>query len=236
MIIGIDGAINLMPLREQVYLRLKDQITRGLLHTGEFLDLRRLEEDMGTSRTPLRDALIQLESEGFVSILPRRGVRVNGLTLDDIRHLYEMIGALEGVTVGSVFDRLGRRHLRKMRSLNDRMREAIDADRFDEYYDLNLDFHDVFLGLSDNARLVRTVEIFKARLYDFPRRDRFVKEWEVRSTGEHADFVDLLERGDSRGAADFMRDVHWSFAVQEPYVREYYFAGRDDDDSPAAER
>jgi DNA-binding GntR family transcriptional regulator len=153
-------------------------------------------------------------------------VLVNELTLDDIRHLYEMIGALEGVAVRSVFDRITRRHLSIMRSLNNRMRVAIEKDRFDRYYDLNLAFHDVFLGLSDNARLSRTVETFKARLYDFPRREHFVKEWEVRSTGEHAAFVDLLEAGDARAAADHMRDVHWSFEVQEPYVRRYYFARR----------
>lgn len=219
-----ETTLDLRPLREQVYLRLKDWISRGLLHTGEYLDLGKLGEEMGISRTPLRDALIQLETEGFVSILPRRGVLVNDLTLDDIRHLYEMIGALEGVAVYSVFDRLTARHLDRMVSLNERMLEAIENDRFDRYYDLNLAFHDVFLGLSDNARLSRTVETFKARLYDFPRREHFVKEWEVRSTGEHAGFVDLLKKGDARGAADHMRDVHWSFEVQEPYIRRYYFA------------
>ncbi len=223
-ITGVNSTVNVKPLREQVYLYLKGRIALGDLHPGEYLDLKALGEDLGISKTPLRDALIQLETEGFVSILPRRGIVVNDLSLDEIRHLYEMIGALEGVAVRSVFPRLTPRHIQRMRSLNDRMREAIEADRFDTYYNLNLDFHDVVLSLTDNERLVRAVEIFKARLYDFPRREHFVKEWEIRSTGEHAAFVDLLEAGDARGAADFMRDVHWSFQVQEEYVRKYYFA------------
>ena len=68
---------------------------------------------------------------------------------------------------------------------------------------------------------------FKHRLYDFPRRTLLIKEWELASTEEHAAFVDLLEHGDARGAADYLRDVHWSFTVQERFVRQYYFAGRD---------
>jgi DNA-binding GntR family transcriptional regulator len=235
-ITGVNPPVNIKPLREQVYLYLKGRIALGDLHPGEYLDLKALGSDLGISKTPLRDALIQLDAEGFVSILPRRGILVNELTLNEIRHLYEMIGALEGVTVLGVHSRLTTRHLERMRSLNTGMREALDRDRFDTYYDLNLDFHNVVLDLSDNGRLVRSVEIFKARLYDFPRREHFVKEWEVRSTGEHAAFVDLLEKGDARGAADFMRDVHWSFQVQEEYVRRYYFARQQRGGTGGAER
>jgi DNA-binding GntR family transcriptional regulator len=223
---GPRADLNLKSLRAQVYDYLKGAITRGEIHSGEFLDLNRIGEDLGISRTPLRDALIQLETEGFVSTLPRRGVKVNALTLAEIRHLYEMIGALEGVVVMEVQARLGREQLRQMRSLNAGMRRAIRAGDFDTYYDLNLSFHNVFLDLSDNERLLRTVNIFKQRLYDFPRRESFVKEWEMASTGEHAEFLHRLEKEDIRGAADYMRDVHWSFSVQERYVRRYYFANR----------
>ena len=186
---------------------------------------------MGISKTPLRDALILLETEGFVSILPRRGVVVNGLSIEEIRHLYQLIGALEGAAVVAVGDRMAAADLRRMRALNDRMLKAIRGDDFATYYDLNLEFHDVALSLCDNERLVATVQRFKERLYDFPRREHFVKEWEIASTGEHAAFVERLERGDVRAAADFLRDVHWSFEVQEPFVRRYYFAREADRDS-----
>ena len=108
------GALQLQSLREQVYEYLRDAINRGDLHPGSFLDQRRLSESLGISKTPLRDALIQLETEGFVSILPRRGVVVNELTLDDIRHIYEIVGALEGVALVSVADRLGDAELERM--------------------------------------------------------------------------------------------------------------------------
>lgn len=225
-----NGILQLRSLREQVYEYLRDAINRGELHAGSFLDQNQLSASLGISKTPLRDALIQLESEGFVSILPRRGVVVNELTLDDIRHLYEIIGALEGVAVVAVAPKLDGSRLETMRTLNGEMIEAVEAGDFDTYYARNLEFHDEFLGLSDNTALLRTVENLKHRLYDFPRRGSFVAAWERASTGEHVAFLDLLEQGDARGAADYLRDVHWSFAVQRPFILRYYFP-----DEPAPE-
>jgi len=219
--------LNQKSLREQVYEYLRRAINRGELDTERFIDQNRISAELGISRQPLRDALIQLEAEGFVTILPRRGVRVQRLGLDDIRHLYETIGALEGAALLSVQARLNGGDFEHMRDLNRGMLAAIDADDFDTYYDLNLRFHDVFLELSDNRSLVRTVNVHKQRLYDFPRAAGFVPEWERASIGEHARLVGLLEAGDARGAADLLRDVHWSFEVQRPHIVRYYFPGGD---------
>lgn len=217
------ATVTLTSLREQVYLRLRTAINRGELAPGAHIDQNRISRELGISRQPLRDALIQLEAEGFVRILPRRGVVVRHLTLEDIRHLYEIIGALEGAAVVAVGARLDLAELTAMRALNADMVRAIDDGDFDRYYSLNLRFHDAFLDLSDNADLVRTARICKQRLYDFPRVAGFVPEWELRSTEEHAELVDLLEQGSVRSAGDYLRDVHWSFDVQHRFVLQYYF-------------
>jgi len=221
------GILQLRSLREQVYEYLRDVINRGELDAGSFLDQKQLSESLGISKTPLRDALIQLEIEGFVSILPRRGVVVNRLTLEDVRYLYEIIGALEGAAVMSVGDRLEATHHEEMRSLNSQMVQAVEAGDFNRYYARNLAFHEVFLDLSQNTSLIRMVENAKHRLYDFPRRRDFLPEWELASTGEHTAFLDLLEGRDVRGAADYLRDVHWSFEVQQRFIHQYYFPDTD---------
>ena len=100
---------------------------------------------------------------------------------------------------------------------------AIDDGDFNTYYSLNLAFHNVFLDLSDNEALVRAVEVSKQRLYDFPRAKDFVPDWELASTGEHVEFVDYLERGEQQAGADYLRDVHWSFEIQQPFIMRYYF-------------
>lgn len=102
------------------------------------------------------------------------------------------------------------------------MTNALAADDFDDYYSANLAFHDVYLELSDNRKLIDTVHTLKERLYDFPRRSTYVKEWERDSMAEHTEICSRLREGDFKGAAAYIRDVHWSFEVQERYIRAYY--------------
>jgi len=213
-------------LREQVYDFLRAEMARGGLQPGGFLDLTELAARLGVSRTPLREALLHLESQGFVTVLPRRGFRLNALTLDDIRHFYEIIGALEAAALRSVGPSLGPPDFARMRRLDAAMADAVAARDFDRYYDANLAFHDVYLRRSDNARLVSQVHLLKQRLYDWPRRESMVQAWEQHSVVEHEDFLALLERGAIGEAAAHLQNVHWSFAVQEPFVQAYYFASR----------
>jgi len=214
--------LRLKSLRELVYEHLHQEINSGDLEPGSFIDQKELAADLGISRQPLRDALIQLEIEGFVTVIPRRGVEVRRLTLEDIRHLYQVIGALESFVLMRSTARVHEDEAREMRKLNEAMVEAIEVGDFDTYYDLNLAFHDVFLNTSDNPLLLRTVRICKQRLYDFPRERRFHKEWEITSAGEHTRIVDLIARSRHDEAASYLRDVHWSFDVQRPYIRAYY--------------
>lgn len=209
-------------LREQVYEHLRASIESGALVPGTFLDQNRISAELGISRMPLRDALIQLDLEGFVEILPRRGVRVRRLTLDDVRHLYEIIGALEGAALLSATGGFDEGDLDLMHALNDEMSSALEDGDFDAYYSRNVEFHRVFLSWSDNPELRRTVRICRRRLYDFPREKSFVPEWEARSIQEHAELLELLIAGKIRESADFLRDVHWSFEVQKPFLLRYH--------------
>ncbi len=229
--VSVPSPLVLKSLREQVYDHLRHLLSRGEIQPGSFINQDELAARLGVSRTPLRDALLQLEAEGFVAILPRRGVRVEALTVEDVRHIYEVVGALEGAAVLAAFPSLGANERATLRRLNGEMEDALGADDFDRYYEANLAFHDVFLDRCGNEQLVRIVRRLKQRLYDWPRRRGFVKEWELASLEEHAAFARLVAKGDATGAADHLRDVHWSFAVQEPYIRRYYLG-----DPPAKER
>ena len=111
-----------------------------------------------------------------------------------------------------------------MDQLNREMVRALDASDFARFYDANLAFHDTYLNLSDNTEMVRQIHLLKQRLYDFPRLRGFVPEWERASVEEHRSIVRCLAGGDVGGAADLLRDVHWSFSYQEHFVRSYYHA------------
>jgi len=214
--------LNIKSLKEQVYEYLREQMRRGDIMPGSAIDMEETSKKLGVSKTPLRDALLQLEMEEFVTILPRRMVVVNTLTKDDIRNYYEIIGSLESMAMLKAFERLKTSDIEAMQKLNAGMKEAIAANDFDLYYERNLAFHNTFLNLCGNDSLVRLVNNLKKRLYDFPRPQEFVKEWEESSILEHQALIDLLGKGRGQDAANHVRDVHWSFKVQEGFVGKYY--------------
>ncbi len=214
--------LNLASLKDQVYEYLRQQMKIGNLKPGSIIDMNATSEKLGVSKTPLRDALIRLEMEGFVSILPRRGVVVNVLTVQDIKEFYQILGALESTAIIKAASKMGEKVIDKMKRLNEVMDEAIAKDNFDSYYERNVKFHDIYLDLAGNKTLKNLAHVLKKRLYDFPRREGYVKQWEKTSIEEHWQFLDLLEKQEFKKAAEFIRNIHWSFAVQEKFIREYY--------------
>ena len=66
------------------------------------------------------------------------------------------------------------------------------------------------------------VNTLKKRLYDFPRQEGFVKQWEVTSIDEHRELVELIEKGKKEQASNYMRDIHWSYKVQKKFLKKYY--------------
>jgi len=214
--------LNIKSLKEQVYEYLREQMRVGEILPGSVIDMEETSKKLGVSKTPLRDALLLLEMEGFVSILPRRKVIVNSLSLQDIKNYYEIIGALESEALLLALDNLKEPDVQYMEELNAAMKDAIDRDNFDLYYEKNLNFHNVFLDRSGNENLKKIVNTLKKRLYDFPRQKGFVKEWEQASIGEHAELVRLIQQRNAEQAVDFIRDVHWSFRVQKKFIDLYY--------------
>jgi DNA-binding GntR family transcriptional regulator len=213
--------LNVTSLREQVYDFLRKEMHQGRLPQGTTIDLNKIAKELGISRTPLRDALIRLETEGFVETLPRRGIRVATLRMKDIKNIYEIIGYIEGGIILDCFQDIGPRHVEEMRELNDRIRQALRDDDFDTYYRLNLKFHGVYVDLSDNDQAKFHLIIMKQRLYDFPRRS-YIKEWELSNCDEHDLFIEAVAAGDRHRAASVMRGIHWSFKVQEQSIRRFY--------------
>lgn len=209
-------------LREQIYDYLRGEMNSGGMQPGAFLDLNAMAENLGISRTPLRDAMLQLEVEGFVEILPRRGFRLKPLSLDEIRNIYQIVGALESAVLAGAESRLAGAHLSAMKAENEAMGHAIQADDFDAFFNHNLAFHNEYMRTSDNPRLIALLESLKQRLYDWPRRKAFMQTWEEGAIEEHAHLVKLLEDEKFGAAASYVRDVLWSFEAQRDFIRLYY--------------
>jgi DNA-binding GntR family transcriptional regulator len=221
------GAANLMPpiatqnswsLRKEIFTYLSNQIECGALTPGSLINVRKLTEELNVSRTPLREALAQLEIQGLVSILPQRGVRINVLTYEDLLNLFEIIGTLESQVVFTVFDQITDKKIDQMKRFNRAMEQAIDKGKNRNFHETNIRFHKVFLDLSGNHELTNYVSGLKLRLFGFALksyRDRFKRA----IIAEHDVFIALLKEGDRKSAADYLKDVHWKFNYPDNFIR-----------------
>ena len=191
----------------EVYEYLRKELKEEKLNPGMFVSINQVIKQLGISRTPLRDALLQLQTEGFVTFLPQRGIRINELTQQDIEDMYEMLGALDSRILLSVFNQISPGEIEQMKQINQDMHTNISEDRFYHYWDLNTAFHHVYLDLSSNVPILHQLNIIRQRLFEFGKKDWSMKMREM-NYAEHLEIIELIEKGEAVKAADFMRDVH----------------------------
>jgi DNA-binding GntR family transcriptional regulator len=114
-------------LRDRIAQDLRDRILAGLLEDGSKLDLDEMAEAFGSSRTPVREALIQLSHDGLVEIIPRRGARVRGMALQDIRDNFDVFGALSGIAAEWATRRCGPELAEQLRRIDDALKPMSPA-------------------------------------------------------------------------------------------------------------
>jgi len=215
------GTLKYASLSEHVYLHLRKRMNSGDLTPGSTINIGEIASELGISKTPLRDALIHLECEGFVTILPRRGVLVNELSMDDVRKAYDSIGLIEAFIIRECIDKITVDHISTREEIKRRMIDQIRREDFSDLFENNLEFHNTFLEISSNEMLKKFILPIKHRLYDFPRQN-FIPKWELRNCEEHARIIDCLKKKDGSGAADILQNVHWSFEFQKTFILEFY--------------
>ena len=217
----MDEKLEFSSLSDQVYSYLRRQMNQGTMLPGSTIHIGDIANQLGISKTPLRDALIQLECEGYVEILPRKGVRVNKLHIHDVKNAYEAIGLVEAFIVTSCIDKITPRHIEELEELNETIISDIKKEDFSRLFSTNLQFHNVYLEISDNEPLKKFILPIKHRLYDFPRQN-YISEWELNNCEEHRQFINRLKQGDGEAAARILKDEHWSFEYQQAFIYSFY--------------
>jgi len=201
---------NFQLLRSQVYEHLREELKSQNLKPGMFVTINQLSQQLGINRTPLRDALLQLQVERFVTFLPQRGILINEITPKDLEDIYETLGALDSRVLFSVFDQITLEHIQKMKQINEEMYQAVADKESNRYSDLNSTFHNVYLNLSTNGMLLSQVNIIRQRLFDFGTKGAWIEKVRKLNYTEHLQLIELIEKGEAHAASDFIRDTHCS--------------------------
>ena len=206
--------INYKSLKDHVYEYLYERINIGSLKPKEKVNENNLCKHLKVSRTPVREALIKLEEEGYVTRLPRRGFIVKEITLVKIKEIYSIIGCLEGMAASFAIQNYNEKDMALMKQLVKKMDEAIHNKRLQEYFKLQRKFHNVFVEASRNSELVNLVTSLKKR---FMKKAYFAREGDeelykvLRNFNKgHKKIIQLLEKGNREEIKRYLRDVHWN--------------------------
>ena len=140
-------------LRERIADALREAIINGDLPPGGRLQEIEIAESYKTSRTPVREAFRQLESEGFLVLRPRRGAVVAPITERDIREFYELKSLLEGYAARKAVTRLSDDEINRMESLNGELRKLYERSDVSGMVPVHNEFHEIFVRASGNERL-----------------------------------------------------------------------------------
>lgn len=155
------------PLREVVSEALRQAISSGILRPGERLMEIQLAEELGVSRTPVREAIRRLELEGFLVMVPRRGTYVSDLTIKDINEVFEIRTALDVLAAGLAAERITEEELEKLERLLVQIGEHIENGEAELIVEADGAFHDILYEASRNDRLVGIINNLREQFTRF---------------------------------------------------------------------
>ena len=168
---------------------------------------------MGVSRTPVREALIQLASDGYLDNLPRRGFRVRGFDHQDAVEVFEIMGPLDGQAAYLACPLLTEEDIMQLKFLVGSMDLAIQGGLIRKYDDIQRDFHLTYFNRCGNDRLRDMISqlerCFIKRDYETVDQETACKLLSI-ANAEHAHILELFEARDAAGVRDYVRDVHWN--------------------------
>jgi len=189
--------------------RLRERIEQAIV-SGEYPPGYRLEETLlaqrfNVSRTPVREALMQLASVGLVEIRPRQGAVVASLTVQDILEMFEVMAELEALCVELAARRITAEELGELERLHASCRRLAEAQDPDAYYPENRRFHEAIYAASRNRFLEEQTRTIRNRVAPYRRlqlrhRGRLMKSW-----NEHDAILRAIKAGDGKAAREAMR-------------------------------
>ncbi|MBI4745133.1 MAG: GntR family transcriptional regulator [Deltaproteobacteria bacterium] len=176
-------------LRERIVNILRESILKGTLKPGERVAESDLAEKYGISRTPIREAFRQLETEGFLKVIPRRGAEVTSLTEEDVREFYEVKSLLESYAAKVATDRLNEKDIKRLEMLNSSMERFARNDDIKGFFKADNDCHDIFIQKCGNDKLCNIIQNLLQQFQRFRIASFVIKGRMEVSVDQHKDII-----------------------------------------------
>lgn len=184
------------PLREVVCETLREAIRSGVLKPGERLMEIQLADELGVSRTPVREAMRKLELEGYVIMLPRRGTYVANISIRDINEVFEIRTSLDALASGLAAERITEEELEQLERLLVSIGENIETRNMKKVVEDDMEFHDILYKASRNQRLVGIISNLREQMTRFRSMSMSYPGRLKKTLEEHSRLVEAIAQRD----------------------------------------
>lgn len=195
-----------MKISDQIRLRIESAIASGELEPGDAIDDVALASQHKVSRTPVREALLQLQAQGVLSSTPRGGYIVAKMNLQQLLSLWELLAELEGVAVRLACERMTQDEIKALVKQHRSSQKIAKNDDIEGWQEANLKFHEIIYEGARNPFLRQEVMRIRSRTGAY-RRHAFGALGRIKSSYEqHEKIVDALDKRDVTAALAYMTD------------------------------
>ena len=194
-------------LREKILETIREAILRGQLKPGEKVAEPELAERFGISRTPIREAFRQLESEGYLTVIPRKGAVVASLSERDVDEFYAIKSILEGYAAHVAAEKLTERDIEKLEAINARLEQLAREGDVKTFFRVHNEFHDLFIRAAGNEKLHELVTQLVMK-FNRPRMASLSLPGRMEiSVQEHRKIIEAFKRHDGELADSLVRNT-----------------------------
>src|SRR5205807_299206 len=195
--------------KDKAYTALRNVIVSSDVYrsrTDIRLDERQLAQDFGVSRTPVREAMAQLEREGFVRSVPRRGIYIVRKTKSEVIEMITAWAALESMAARLITEHASDAEIVSLRRMFATFEDGALRAHLDEYSEANIEFHQAIIRMSGNSVLISLAENLFTHMRMIRRKTIVEKDRIERSIRDHMNIIEALEARDTARAEELVRN------------------------------
>lgn len=195
-------------MKDEVYNKLRKWIVTGELEPGTKLRDSDLSEQLGISRTPVREALLRLENDGLVVTKANRWTLVSPIDLNEAKNIYSIVWTLECLALEQAFPHLSAEDIEELEQLNENFNKTIQTRDILAVLQADNEFHNRIIGLSNNPELPKLLSSLKVRIQRI--EIHYFSQTDTKDTSytEHQQILDAIKKQDLNRAIDAIK-VNW---------------------------
>lgn len=186
-------------IRKKVYTYVREQILSGRIAPYERLIETKIAQEIGTSRTPVREALHNLEIEGLIQSIPRVGYQVNPISEEEVEEICQIRFLIEDQAARWAMEKAASKAIKELKKNIDVTLARVSKGEIRAFIDLDAQFHEIIARHSGSTRLFELAQTLRGHMLRYRVQSIFSKETVLQAIKGHQEILKAIERGDPKG-------------------------------------